>query len=242
MKYNLFFLHGFLGHSHHFFKSKNIFKTCSDISSIYCPDLLSPTTESHLSPKMGFADWALNFNQWVAERSLGEERNVLIGYSQGGRLGVHAFMQNKKLWHKCFFLSSNPGLIPENEILTRRQWESNWAQILRNEPWEEFLKQWNQQSVFIGSEPNSEQESQFDKELLQAALVNWSLTCHDINLKELSNDKLCWLVGQRDDKYIKIFQKLSSLYGVQNIHYVEGGHRLLAADFENYILKSLALN
>ncbi|MEO0375535.1 MAG: hypothetical protein AAF329_13095 [Cyanobacteria bacterium P01_A01_bin.17] len=56
----------------------------------------------------GFWDWAELFCERVVTE--GASRNVVLGYSLGGRLALHAVLHNPELWEGAIATSTSPGL------------------------------------------------------------------------------------------------------------------------------------
>lgn len=240
-KNNYFLIHGFLGSEDIFTNLVSQLKQRPETGNIFTPNLFSPNTIKELSPEHKFTSWAKNFNEYVKSNS--SEINIMVGYSMGGRLGIHAFLNEPELWSNCYFASSNPGLIKNSQKIARMAWEDGWCYQLSNKPWGEFLKLWNQQDVFKYSGDITPSEPNFDKSLLKLALKNWSLTKHDIDLNKICNKKLHWLVGEKDPKYQSIFKVLQSSYNCKQVTTVNGaGHRFeLDADQFNYSRPGLEL-
>lgn len=212
---NLFFLHGFLGRPHDWQAVKSYLPQSQNIK-IFAVDYFS---DEHLSPANDFGTWAKNFSKWVAQHTLANDRNVLVGYSLGGRLAMHALDENPDLWQQVILISANPGfnddhdsLEPSSEERTQR-WlnDSYWAEEFLKAPWDMLVKNWNAQPVFEGgSEEPSRSEKDFSRELLSLALTQWSLS-QQKNMRSLlakySEKTLC-LVGDRDSKFLNMTRAL----------------------------------
>jgi len=223
-KNNYFFIHGFLGGEDSFSEIISELKGEPETNEVFTPSLLSTNSVESLTPNYGFNEWAKNFNSYVKKNSNGN--NILIGYSMGGRLGIHAFLDEPELWNSCYFASSNPGLIKGSEKMPRMAWEDGWCYQIDNKPWGEFISLWNQQEIFKHSKDINPIESDFDKNLLKLTLKNWSLTKHTVDLNKVNNKKLHWLVGEKDTKYQYIFNNLKNKYDCKQISTVQGaGHR-----------------
>lgn len=223
-KNNYFFIHGFLGGENSFSRIISQLKSEPETNEVFTPSLLSTQSDEPLTPRFGFNDWAKNFNSYVKKNS--NCNNILIGYSMGGRLGIHAFQDEPELWDSCYFVSSNPGLIKGSEKMPRMAWEDGWCYQIDSKPWDEFIGLWNQQEIFKHSEDINPVESKFDKNLLKLALKNWSLTKHKVDLDKINNKKLHWLVGEKDTKYQLIFNKLMNNHNCKQVSTVRGaGHR-----------------
>ena len=225
MKTNYYFLHGFLGDASFFSQKMAELKEQPNTGEIHGLNLFSHDIDEKLSPKNDFVTWANHFNAMVLNR--GSDNNVLVAYSMGGRLGVHAFMQQPSLWQQCYFLSTNPGIIKSSQKMVRMAWEDGWCHQIDNKPWVEFVNLWNQQDLFKHCEPHKPSEQNYNKNYLKLALKNWSLTKHKIDLKKINDNKLSWFVGEKDTKYNMIHQQMAQNYQVEQITTLEAkGHRI----------------
>ncbi|MDG0815282.1 alpha/beta fold hydrolase [Bdellovibrio svalbardensis] len=232
---NLFFLHGFLGRPTDWEAVKAALPK-SDRLTIYTPDYFK---EKNLNPNHNFTSWAQNFNRWVQMETNGTDRNVLVGYSLGGRLALHALEQKPALWYKTILISTNPGFNdplkafdPSSED-RRLRWmnDSYWAEEFLKSSWETLLRNWNAQPVFGGGEEEPQRiEKEYSREALGLALTNWSLAQQKNMrplLQELSS-KICFAVGERDEKFVALAEQLRRDIGNLRVELIpEASHRVL---------------
>ncbi len=222
---SFYFLHGFLGDRFYFDAFIERLRILNPENRFFSYSLFADSVEPELSPEQGFSQWAINFNDLVKKN--GASDNIMVAYSMGGRLGLHSFVQDTELWHSCHCLSANPGLINPDDITARLTWEDQWCQMLDELGWDEFLKKWNQQGVFINSDLSKLNKVELSKPLLKWALKNWSLTRHEFQLEQVNHPKVHWHVGEKDSKYMQIFELLKQDHKYKNIHIVPGkGHRM----------------
>ncbi len=117
--YNLYALHGFLGLSH-------------DWSPF--PYINYPQELTH--EELPFWEWASWFNQnvssWSEKRN---KKNILLGYSLGGRLAMHLLISKPELWDGAIIISAHPGLSSELEKEQRVAQDHEWAVRFKNDPW-----------------------------------------------------------------------------------------------------------
>jgi 2-succinyl-6-hydroxy-2,4-cyclohexadiene-1-carboxylate synthase len=182
---SLYALHGFLGQPSDWDFLK--------LGRWICPDLFKK-----IDP---FQKWASNFNQSV------EPGSLLMGYSLGGRLALHALLQNPERWKGAIIVSAHPGLTTLQERRERLLHDHRWAERFLSEPWEDLLVAWNQQILFGGKQPvKFREESAYSRELLSQALKVWSLGEQE-NLRpkllQLSIPIL-WIAGKNDQRYAPI--------------------------------------
>ena len=211
----IYFLHGFLG-------------TPRDWDAIQKSIVTKINCQTHaidyfniplLSPSYGFEAWAGHFNEHILSQAEQDDLNILVGYSLGGRLALHALEHSPSLWSKVLCLSTNPGF--DDQLLRfdansdeRRQRlisDSIWAEEFEKSLWDEVIKKWNAQPVF-GKSPHEphRNERDYDKSKLAQALVQWSLAKQK-NFGQLAinyPERIVWLVGEKDQKYCELIKSL----------------------------------
>lgn len=178
----------------------------------------------HFAPDIDAAPaWAAKV---LPQIQLGRPR-VFVGYSMGGRLGLHLFEKNPSLFDRWVFLSTNPGLAGDAEKAARLRADETWAKKFETDPAAVVLKDWNAQPVFAGTnEPDRHELMKFRAEWARC-LRDWSLG-HQMDFRALlkkHEDRVHWVAGKNDLKFAKISQDL----GLKNTLILEGaGHRVLA--------------
>jgi 2-succinyl-6-hydroxy-2,4-cyclohexadiene-1-carboxylate synthase len=234
-KLNLFFLHGFLGRPADWGKvlasipeEKNLRLNVPDYFNM---DALNPTRS--------LSEWAENFNEWAKRSSQNSGKNIFIGYSLGGRLGLHALANNPSFWDEVILISTNPGFNddcagfePTSEI-RRQRWltDSFWAQEFLTGSWETTLRNWNAQPIFSGGEDEPRRdEAHYSRDNLSLALTHWSLA-NQKNMRKLIKEqahKIHWLVGSRDEKFVQMAENLKLENPKLKVEVIdESSHRVL---------------
>lgn len=185
----LWCLHGFLGHG-------------SDWESF---DFGIPTARPCLFgeiPTQGFASWARTF---TAQVKAVDETPLLLGYSMGGRLALHALLANPGLWRGAVIVSAHPGLVCDAERAARIESDEMWARRFLSDPWDKVVADWQGQAIFGGRPcPLRRDESLYSREALAASLRVWSLGRQE-DVKPRLNEISCpvlWAVGQEDEKFV----------------------------------------
>lgn len=158
-------------------------------------------------------------------------KKILVGYSLGGRIALHILQQNPELFDHYVFLSTNPGMKneAENERKNRILHDQKWSEKISHENWDEFLKEWNAQSVFAGSAAEPERNLQnYDLLKLKESMVKWSLGKQTdfSDTLQMFNYKVTWVVGDRDAKYCEIADDLKHKNSIKNYIKVSAGHRV----------------
>ncbi len=178
------------------------------------------------------------------EISRGQKR-ILIGYSMGGRLALHALLE-KGPWDAAIIISANPGLRDLEEASARRASDTVWATRALTSPWNEFLESWNSQEV-LGGAMRDERE---DRKLMQRrreiarSFVDWSVGSQESlwgRLPEIEIPVL-WVAGEKDSKFAQIAREASAL--TKNFQLAiaqDSGHRVAWEDQDWLLSKNLGV-
>lgn len=157
----------------------------------------------------------------IAERA--SRNSVLVGYSLGGRLALHAVAEDPLKWRALVLISAHPGLTNDADRARRLESDCIWAEKCRMLDPIDFLKQWNAQPVLKSS--RRDPQTDYDREAVARAFEAWSLgRQRDFRplLKKLEIP-LLWLVGEKDEK----FKALAFSCRPDAVKIVSGaGHRL----------------
>lgn len=242
-KIALFALHGFLGKGSDWDSLRD--GLAQEDVSFYSPDLLSK--ESFFKEALCFTKFAASFKEYFSERKA--EKNILIGYSMGGRLAAHVMNRMADEFDCVYILSANPGFIDSSSIESRREFELNWAQKIESLPWAEFIEQWNKQGIF---DQNLEQVFQRkEKNYSSVSLARCftqlgvSLQLKDYNLVKGWKNKAHWWVGSKDQKYKSIYEAYREKKLIDDYQIIpQVGHRFLKkipCDLNKSILESIYL-
>ncbi|WP_347358238.1 alpha/beta fold hydrolase [Bdellovibrio sp.] len=232
---NLFFLHGFLGRPTDWAQVKAHLPQTEGLR-IYTPDYFKDLS---LGPSNSFESWADNFIKWVETHGSAADRNILVGYSLGGRLALHALEKKPALFYRVILISTNPGFNDVHESFDpiseerRQRWmnDSYWAEEFLKAPWDMVLRNWNAQPVFGGGEAEPlRAEREYSRETLSLALTQWSLA-QQKNMRGLIGkqiQKLIWLVGERDEKFVEMSKRIEDeVNGFQFEVVPSSSHRVL---------------
>lgn len=183
---------------------------------------------------MSLEDWASAFNAEV--EAAGAEENVLVGYSMGGRLALHALLDAPALWSRAAVVSAHPGLADEHQRLTRMASDAEWAGLALTSDWSLFLDRWSGQAVLqeFGVAENEEHS------LRRARLVNrrraiarsfmdWSLGKQQDLRPVLSQLDLpvLWMAGEKDEKFAALARDAVSILARGRLEILPAvGHRV----------------
>lgn len=150
-------------------------------------------------------DAAKDYKSWTSKFNAGinpENHNIIIGYSLGARLALHALIDQPRLWQKAIIVSGHPGL-PAEERKARIEHDAAWAKRFELEPWEPLLHDWNNQEVFCGITPIPRLEQQFNRKDLANLFNQYSLGRQEDLSPKITDLPLpiLWIAGERDLRY-----------------------------------------
>lgn len=166
----------------------------------------------------------------IKQKNTEKEKHILLGYSLGGRVALHIMHQEPELFQSVICISTHPGLESEKAKLERIDNDMKWAEKFKKLSWNELMNEWNNQQVFQSSSVKQKDESDFDREKLALALVNWSLGQQECFTPTIASnsDKIVWVYGEQDRKFkeiaLNLKQKIPSLKVIE-VH--GAGHRVL---------------
>lgn len=195
------------------------------------PDARVP--DLHDQPGAAFDLWARQFNAAFASRPPGR----LLGYSLGGRLALHAWLQQPVRWRELWIISTHPGLEDEGERWHRRQTDGQWAERLLSLPPDEFLTKWDQQTVLGGraaadAAGRLQRVTEWRAEMAMA-LRHWSLGCQRPLWDQIArtlhehDTRLHWVTGTEDAKFTLLAKRLQEhAPGIIRHEIQNAGHRV----------------
>lgn len=171
------------------------------------------------------------FGAWLNERAAAEPGDgtsrILIGYSLGGRLGLHALTSRPDLWQAAVILSAHPGLTEMAAREERVVHDKALAEKFRQAPWRKVLVDWNAQPVLAGGPPASIPEEWRGE--VASGLEDWSLGKQEDLLPPLNQCgvPVLWITGGRDHKFTGLAARVAERCpSVQHLTIEGAGHRL----------------
>ena len=157
-----------------------------------------------------------------------ERRPVLLGYSMGGRLALHALLDENPPWHAAVIVGAHPGLELEEERVARRASDAEWGAKALSGDWREFLDAWNAQPVLAASGERAAPPV-FRRREIARSFVDWSLGAQESLWEELPGIRVpvLWVCGERDAKFRAIGERAVSLMPGAELAVIQGaGHRV----------------
>ncbi|HEV3093999.1 MAG TPA: alpha/beta fold hydrolase [Solirubrobacteraceae bacterium] len=167
----------------------------------------------------------------VLERS--PDRFVLVGYSMGGRVGLHVALAAPRRVCGLVLVSATAGIEDPRERAERREADRRLAAEIAASPIEDFVERWGSQSMFAADPPEVGARARADQlrnrpDGVAAALNGigtgemqplWSL------LGELTMP-VAVVAGERDIKFCELGRRMAAQLPDANLRIVAGGHRL----------------
>lgn len=170
-----------------------------------------------------FDEWAKEFNRKISA----SDHPILMGYSLGGRLALHALIQDPSLWSAAVIISAHPGLTSAEEKKQRLQQDQEWANRFLEDAWEQLMEDWNAQAVF--QSPLKRNEKDYCRETLSQAMLQWSLGRQRDLRPELAklNIPIVWVVGEKDTKFRTLASSVTLSHPKSRISIIpKAGHRV----------------
>lgn len=171
--------------------------------------------------------WARDFNQTIDSNN----NNVLVGYSLGGRLALHALLEKPSLWKAVVIISSHYGLKDREECGSRLKSDELWAKRFEYDKFEDVITAWNSQPVLAtGTTTPKRLLHRLDKESLVWALKYFSLGYQAYLLPQIQTCEvpILWVVGENDVKFVELTKNLDFRNPLSRICIVpKAGHRVI---------------
>ncbi|MBU6300000.1 MAG: alpha/beta fold hydrolase [Verrucomicrobia bacterium] len=185
------------------------------------PSLWNPRPEP-------FHVWADAFNRRVRCE---DADPVLIGYSLGGRLAMHAATAAESPWKAVVLVSAHPGLSAMSSREQRLSEDRQWAALLRTGPVRSFLDQWNARTTLQADPPASDQWQTVSeaREAISEGFTVWSLGVQEDLRSALGRCGIpqLWVAGALDRKFARLMEDTATRIPSASYREIEGcGHRV----------------
>jgi 2-succinyl-6-hydroxy-2,4-cyclohexadiene-1-carboxylate synthase len=219
------FIHGFLGRPSDWEKIKIYFKDF-DLQFHSISDYI---LENNINHNNDFLNWSQNFNNsCLLNKS--NHKNIIIGYSLGGRLALHSLISKNFQWDAAIIVSANPGLSNENEKKLRIEKDLHWSHRFLNENWVDVIKDWDSQPTFAGIQNTLvRKKEEINKNEIFDILNRFSLGKQNDLQESIEKLKIpiLWVSGEKDTKFSSITNKIQALNsGIQIAIIPHAGHRV----------------
>jgi 2-succinyl-6-hydroxy-2,4-cyclohexadiene-1-carboxylate synthase len=164
--------------------------------------------------------------------ALAPDRFTLVGYSQGGRIALHAALALPERVERLVLVGASPGIEDPAERAARRAADEALADEIEGSTIEEFAYRWEAASVLAGQSPEVRATAHADRMLSTAAglaaalrgLGTGALPSLWGRLAELRMP-VTLIVGERDEKFQAIAARMARQLPRANVVIVAGaGH------------------
>ena len=171
-------------------------------------------------------EWAEKFCDRIRSAPDEGDKPILVGYSMGGRLALHALLEDPNCWKAAVIISSHPGLSDDEERAKRLANDLRWSEAARELPWSEFLNRWNAQPVFDGSDTVDRSDLVTHRESIAKAFDVWSLGRQEALGERIAEIgcPILWITGEKDRKFSALAEQLPLRHELAP----RCGHRVLA--------------
>ena len=206
----LWFIHGNLQQPSVWFRFRDVFQIYDTDGSMMPFDVRYENLWETAADS--FWSWADDFCQRV-ESAAPKLSHWIVGYSQGGRLALHAIIQHPSLWAGAVIIGADTGFPNAEDKHKRFIHDQRWGQRFLNEPWGNLFTEWDKQSVFSGR-PNAapRDERDFDRGKICRLFDVFSKGRQDYlvpALSKLTAPQILFISGEEDRKYCAVGRKLA---------------------------------
>lgn len=158
-------------------------------------------------------------------------RRVLLGYSLGGRLALHALLENPHPWDAAIIVAAHTGLGDAAERAARLEADARWAALAEAGGWGDFLTAWDAQPLLAGCAraPGVRAALEPRRALVAESFRAWSLGGQADLLPRLGAIRVpvVWVVGQEDTKFHALGERAVAAMPAARLVVVAGcGHRV----------------
>ena len=138
----IYYLHGNL-------QSFDVWAPIIDQLSKLRPELSHSPVNLYQRRYNGFDDWTEDFCHRVESEANGEN-SLLLGYSLGGRLALHACLARPELWKGAVIVSADPASNTSEVRDLQLQKDLNWANRFQTQSIDRIISEWDALPVFCG--------------------------------------------------------------------------------------------
>jgi 2-succinyl-6-hydroxy-2,4-cyclohexadiene-1-carboxylate synthase len=163
-------------------------------------------------------------------RAEGGQGKVLLGYSMGGRLALHALLDRRPgPWVAAVIVSAHPGLEDEEQRAKRRGSDADWAAKALRGDWAAMLNEWNTQPVLAGGPAPDRGALVGRRQMVARSFIDWSLGGQEPLWDRLVEMRLpvLWVAGARDRKFVGLAERAVGMLPEAELWLADGaGHRV----------------
>jgi 2-succinyl-6-hydroxy-2,4-cyclohexadiene-1-carboxylate synthase len=191
------------------------------------------------------ADFGRALNEDARTEEARGRPRALLGYSMGGRLALHALLENDPPWQAAVIVSAHPGLENAADQESRRASDAGWASHALTGNWHEFLEAWNAQAILGHSPPPDPQTAArllARRREIARSFVDWSLgnqqalwpRLHEITIPVL------WVLGENDPKFRTLAERAVALMPNATLAIAPGAGHRVPRDAQDWLATQVA--
>lgn len=157
---------------------------------------------------------------------------VLVGYSMGGRLALHALLADPSPWQAAVIISAHPGLAEEADRDARLAADAEWAARAFAGDWNDFIADWNRQPILGDGgidQPGRASRLMLRRREIARSFVDWSLGAQQPLLLPLAGIQVpvLWITGADDHKFTRLAQSAAAtMPNARHLALPHAGHRV----------------
>lgn len=141
---------------------------------------------------------------------------ILLGYSLGGRIALHALLENDPPWQAAVIVSAHPGLDDPADREARRAADAVWATKALTGNWADFLHDWQAQPVLAGQpirDPAAGTRLAQRRREIARSFIDWSLGAQDPLWPRLATIRIpvLWVAGEQDHKFVELARRATAM-------------------------------
>ncbi len=162
-------------------------------------------------------------------KTISGEQLTIVGYSLGGRIALHWPQEQWSRIKQLILVSVHGGLDSSAEKQSRLKADKKWSEQFLKDDWAPLMREWNSQTVFQSDSVRPLRfEKTYNREILAAALTNWSLGLQDEQMELLKNAPftVTYVYGEKDSKFANYAKSLRKRGLPWNFMPLDGGHSL----------------
>jgi 2-succinyl-6-hydroxy-2,4-cyclohexadiene-1-carboxylate synthase len=147
-------------------------------------------------------EWGAGFARSVARQ---DPSPIVVGYSLGGRLALHALLARPEGWRGAIIISAHTGLDDVQQRLNRAIEDVAWARRFEADAWEDVVRDWDARETFAGRHDHPPRLPQhYSRPALAGALEAWSLGRQQPLAGRLAAIQcpVLWMVGADDHRFV----------------------------------------
>jgi 2-succinyl-6-hydroxy-2,4-cyclohexadiene-1-carboxylate synthase len=237
----LLFLHGFLGNVKDFNRIISLLSEKLDCLAVDLPGHGNTQVNSG-DEFYSLENTAKGLICWLEELQI--KRCFLVGYSMGGRLALYLALHYPQYFQKVILESASPGLKTEKDRTQRYLSDVQLAEELEKLELEEFLTRWYDKPLFKTFKDHPDFNTILARRLQNnptelAKSLRWMGTGNQPPLWDklsASEIPLLLLVGELDEKFIKINREMANLCAGARLEIVPGcGHNIHVENPQNWV-------